>query len=40
MHSVITEEDRSLMDIQQNKYKKEEDTIQTTQQSIEEGQAK
>ena len=28
MHSVITEEDRSQTDTQQNKYKEEEDTIQ------------
>ena len=39
MHSVITEEDTSQMDTQQNKYK-EEDTIQTTQQSTEESQVK
>ena len=37
MYSVITE-DRSQMDTQQNKYKEEEDTIQTTQQSTEESQ--
>ena len=40
MHSVITEEHRSQMDTQQNKYKEEEDTIKTTQQSTEESQVK
>ena len=40
MYSVITEEDRSQTDTQQNKYKEEGDTIQTTQKSIEENQVK
>ena len=40
MHSVITEEDTSQRDTQQNKYKEGEDTIQTTQQSTEESQVK
>ena len=40
MHSVITEEDRSQTDTQQNKYKEEEDTMQTTQKSTEENQVK
>ena len=39
MHSVITE-DRSQTDTQWNKYKEEEDAIQTTQQSTEESQVK
>ena len=40
MHSVITEEDRNQMDTQQNKYKEEEDTMQTIQKSIKENQVK
>ena len=40
MHSVITEEDRSQTDTPGNKYKEEEDTIQTTQQSTEDSQVK
>ena len=40
MHSVITEEDRSQMDTQWNKFKEEEDTIQTVQKSTEENKVK
>ena len=40
MHSVITEEDRSQMDTQRNKYKEEEDTMQTIQKNTEENQVK